>query len=50
MRAEKGAVDRLIIENGEIKIHTIGEERAEGICGSGIVDLLAQLFLNGWMD
>lgn len=50
MRAEKGAVDRVAIESGEIKIHTIGEEKAIGICGSGIVDLLAQLFLNGWMD
>ena len=50
MRAEKGAVDRVVIEKGEIHIHTIGEEKARGICGSGIVDLLAQLFLNGWMD
>ena len=21
-----------------------------GICGSGIVDLLAEMFLNGWVD
>lgn len=24
--------------------------RPQGICGSGIVDLLAELFLNGWVD
>lgn len=50
MKAQPGAVDRVVIENGEIKVHTIADEQAKGICGSGIVDLLAQLFLNGWMD
>ena len=50
MRAEPGAVDRVHIENGQIKIHVIGETAAEGICGSGIVDLLAEMFLNGWID
>ncbi len=50
MRAEPGAVDRVEIREGEIRIHTISEEPPRGICGSGIVDLLAQLFLNGWMD
>ena len=28
----------------------IGEGEAKGICGSGIVDLIAELFLNGWID
>lgn len=50
MRAEKGAVDRVLIEEGEVKVHVIGETVPKGICGSGIVDLLAQMFLNGWMD
>ena len=27
-----------------------GEATAKGICGSGIVDLLAELFLHGWID
>lgn len=27
-----------------------GLPRVRGICGSGIVDLIAQLFLNGWVD
>ena len=31
-------------------VHVIGEGEAKGICGSGIVDLLAQMFLNGWID
>ena len=50
MRADAGAVDRVRIEEGRLKIHTIGEGRPRGICGSGIVDLLAELFLNGWVD
>lgn len=50
MRAEPGAVDRVHIENGQVNVHVIGETAAEGICGSGIVDLLAEMFLNGWID
>lgn len=50
MRACPGAVDEVRIENGKIYSHVIGEETAVGICGSGIVDLLAQLFLNGWIN
>ena len=50
MRAEPGAVDRVHIENGQVEIHVIGETAAKGICGSGIVDLLAEMFLNGWID
>lgn len=33
-----------------IDIHVIGEGSAQGICGSGIVDLIAELFLHGWID
>lgn len=50
MRAAAGAVDQVSIRDGNIQIHTIGDEKAKGICGSGIVDLLAELFLEGWMD
>lgn len=50
MRAEAGAVDSVKITDGEIRVHTIGDAAAKGICGSGIVELLAELYLNGWMD
>lgn len=50
MRAEPGAVDQVRIENGHIVVRTIANAPARGICGSGIVDLLAQLLLNGWVD
>lgn len=50
MRAENGAVDRVTTEHGQLKAHVIGGTEAKGICGSGIVDLLAELYLNGWID
>ena len=50
MRASRGAVDRVFTEGGCLRVHVIGEGRAEGICGSGIVDLISELFLNGWID
>lgn len=50
MRAMEGAVDRVWIQDGTICCHVIGEKEAKGICGSGIVDLLAELFLYDWID
>lgn len=50
MRADKGAVDRVTIQDGALQVHVIGEGAPRGICGSGIVELLAGMFLNGWVD
>ena len=50
LRAMAGAVDRVQIENGEIHCHVIGDVPPKGICGSGIVDLIAELFLSGMID
>ena len=50
MRAAEGAVESVSIQNGEITCSVIGGGEAKGICGSGIIDLLAELFLNGWLD
>lgn len=50
IRAKEGAVSHLKIEDGELLIRTIGDKPALGICGSGIVDLLAEMLLSGWMD
>ena len=37
----RGAIDKVWVENGEIKAHTIGEAPAVGICGSGLIDAIA---------
>lgn len=50
MRADQGAVDEVKIENGKIKVHVIQGMAPKGICGSGIIDLIAELFLEGWID
>ncbi|NOY68344.1 MAG: ATP-binding protein [Deltaproteobacteria bacterium] len=52
MTAAPGAIDSVTIENGSgnIRIHTIGDGPAAGICGSGMIDLAAQLFLTGMVD
>ncbi len=45
MRATDGAIERFQIINGKIKYKTIGEVQPIGICGSGILDAIAQLRL-----
>jgi uncharacterized 2Fe-2S/4Fe-4S cluster protein (DUF4445 family) len=43
MQAEKGAIERFYIDDGEIRYKTIGDYPPKGICGSGIIDLLSVL-------
>ena len=43
MRGADGAVDKVSVVNGELVCHIIGEGRAVGICGSGLVDAAACL-------
>lgn len=50
MKATAGAVDSVIISENELRLTTIGGHRPRGICGSGIVDLIAQMLLSGWID
>ena len=50
MRAAPGAVDSVKIQGGQLTFTTIENQKPIGICGSGIIDLLAQMRLNGWID
>lgn len=51
MRAEQGAVDSVAIEPDHVvRYTTISDAPAQGICGSGLIDCLAELFLNGIID
>ena len=36
-----GAIDKVWVEDDEVKFHTIGEAPAVGICGSGLIDAIA---------
>ena len=44
-----GAVEAVQIEDGAVRLETIGNAAPEGICGSGLVDLLAELRRTGEM-
>lgn len=50
MRAATGAIERLQISGDKIQYQTIGEAPPVGICGSGILDALAQLYLAKAVD
>jgi uncharacterized 2Fe-2S/4Fe-4S cluster protein (DUF4445 family) len=49
MRAALGAIDRVRVGE-DIDVHTIGEAAALGICGSGLIDLIAGLLDAGVID
>ncbi len=49
MRGAQGAIDKVTIDH-DVHIHTIGETPALGICGSGLIDLLAGLLDAGVID
>jgi uncharacterized 2Fe-2S/4Fe-4S cluster protein (DUF4445 family) len=52
MRAAPGAIERIEIdpETLDVKFQVIGNSRATGICGSGIIDAAAELYRNGILD
>lgn len=50
MRAAPGTIDSVQIHGVELSYTTIGNEKPLGICGSGIIDLLAQMRLHGWIN
>ena len=52
MRAAPGAIEKIKIDKDthEVSYVTIGDAKPKGICGSGLVDALAQLMLSGIMD
>ncbi|WMJ22582.1 ASKHA domain-containing protein [Paludicola sp. MB14-C6] len=45
-----GAISKVTIKNNDIKIETIGNQPAIGICGSGLVDTIACLLKLGVID
>ncbi len=50
MRAERGAVDHVWMQDGSFIFSTIGNTPARGICGSGLIDLVALLVRLGTID
>ena len=52
MRAGKGAIDAVVWDEPGQKLipHTLGDQAAQGICGSGLFEAIAVLFEKGVMD
>ncbi len=50
MRAAPGAIERVLIVDNKVEYKTIGDAPPVGLCGSGILDVVAQLRLHGMLD
>ncbi|HWO05101.1 MAG TPA: ASKHA domain-containing protein, partial [Methylomirabilota bacterium] len=50
MRAAIGAIDRVEVAAGDLRLHTIGDAPAQGLCGSGLLDAVAALLDLGVLD
>ena len=49
-RAMYGAIERFWIDDDKVQYSTIGNVKPKGICGSGLIELVAELFSNGVID
>jgi uncharacterized 2Fe-2S/4Fe-4S cluster protein (DUF4445 family) len=50
MRAADGAIEGVKIRDGEVELSVIGDVEPSGICGSGLVDAVAELVDAGLLD
>ena len=50
MRGLPGAIDHVKYENGKWQYTTIENEKPTGLCGSGLIDLIAELLRTGLLD
>jgi uncharacterized 2Fe-2S/4Fe-4S cluster protein (DUF4445 family) len=50
MRATRGAIQKVDIEGEQIDYETIGQAKVRGICGSGLIDAISELFRNRVID
>jgi uncharacterized 2Fe-2S/4Fe-4S cluster protein (DUF4445 family) len=47
MRATRGAIEKVVLADGEVHVSVIGGARPAGICGSGLIDAAAELLRAG---
>jgi len=48
--AIEGAITKIKIRDGQLSFETLGNKPPKGTCGSGVIDLLAELLRNGIMN
>ncbi|MEI6564488.1 MAG: ASKHA domain-containing protein [bacterium] len=49
MRATSGAIEKVIFD-GEVRLNVIGNTKPSGICGSGLIDVAAEMLRVGILD
>jgi len=47
MRATRGAIQKIRIQDGNVSYETIGKSKPRGICGSGFIDAIYEMVRNG---
>ncbi len=50
MKASAGAIDKIVIKDGRVRFRTIAGHRPVGICGSGMLDAVAQMSIAALID
>jgi uncharacterized 2Fe-2S/4Fe-4S cluster protein (DUF4445 family) len=50
MRAASGAIEKVRIGDRGLELTTIDDQPAVGLCGSGILDMIAELYRTGYLD
>ena len=50
MRGAEGAISKVEWKDDHFVIHTIGDKKPIGICGSGLLDMVSELLKSGQMD
>ncbi|HBZ55925.1 MAG TPA: ferredoxin [Syntrophobacteraceae bacterium] len=50
MRATRGAVEKVVIRDHDVSYGTIGRAKALGVCGSGLIDTIAELMVHHIID
>jgi len=50
MRGTAGAIEKVVVVNGDIQLNVIGNVKPAGICGSGLIDVMAELLRLGVID
>lgn len=49
MRATSGAIEKVLID-GDVRLNVIGNTKPAGICGSGLIDVAAEMLRAGILD
>jgi uncharacterized 2Fe-2S/4Fe-4S cluster protein (DUF4445 family) len=47
MRGCAGAIEKVVVDDGRLRINVIGNVAPAGLCGSGLIDLAAELLRHG---